>query len=135
MVVLQTLKMIRYTSRLVAATAPRGSDTAQRFSALEKSIGVSRKVSSCTPGSVQLTIIQLGSQLFFTPCSLCAKYANQAVLTVLLCSGIPPWQVRKLVVRPRLQLLCPRSQQPMRKVCTLAVSMKYTPIMQVPARY
>lgn len=40
----QTLKIIRYTSRLVAATTPKGSDINARFSALEKSIGVSRKV-------------------------------------------------------------------------------------------
>lgn len=43
---LQTLKMIRYTARLLAATTSPNSVQNQRFSALEKSIGVSRKVCS-----------------------------------------------------------------------------------------
>lgn len=40
----KTLKLIRYTSRLVAAYAPKGSDTYNRFASLEKSVGVSRCV-------------------------------------------------------------------------------------------
>mmetsp|Transcript_22785 Transcript_22785/g.57947 ORF Transcript_22785/g.57947 Transcript_22785/m.57947 type:complete len:249 (-) Transcript_22785:843-1589(-) len=39
----KTLKLIRYTSRLVAAVSPKDSDTFARFSALEKSVGQSRK--------------------------------------------------------------------------------------------
>lgn len=39
---MQTLKIIRYTSRLIAAVSPPGSDTRQRFDALQSSIGTSR---------------------------------------------------------------------------------------------
>eukprot|EP00879_Flechtneria_rotunda_P005159 GHRR01005441.1.p1 GENE.GHRR01005441.1~~GHRR01005441.1.p1 ORF type:complete len:244 (+),score=99.20 GHRR01005441.1:182-913(+) len=39
----KTLKIIRYTSRLIAAISPPGSDTRKRFEALQSSVGTSRK--------------------------------------------------------------------------------------------
>eukprot|EP00882_Tetradesmus_deserticola_P016822 GHRQ01017987.1.p1 GENE.GHRQ01017987.1~~GHRQ01017987.1.p1 ORF type:complete len:219 (+),score=79.11 GHRQ01017987.1:208-864(+) len=39
----KTLKIVRYTSRLVVAVSPPGSDTRKRFDALQSSVGTSRK--------------------------------------------------------------------------------------------
>ncbi|WIA29960.1 hypothetical protein OEZ86_000058 [Tetradesmus obliquus] len=39
----KTLKIVRYTSRLIAAVSPPGSDTRKRFDALQSSVGTSRK--------------------------------------------------------------------------------------------
>lgn len=39
----KTLKLIRYTSRLIAAVTPKDAELNRRCSALEKSVGVSRK--------------------------------------------------------------------------------------------
>jgi hypothetical protein len=38
----QTLKVIRYTSRLITSVAPPNSEVALRFDALQSSIGTSR---------------------------------------------------------------------------------------------
>jgi len=40
--ILQTLKIIRYTSRLIAAVSPPGSEQRKRFEALQSSVGTSR---------------------------------------------------------------------------------------------
>ena len=40
----QALKIIRYTSRLLAAVSPPGSESRARFDALQSSIGTSRSV-------------------------------------------------------------------------------------------
>lgn len=39
----KTLKIIRYTSRLIAAVSPPGSEQRKRFEALQSSVGTSRK--------------------------------------------------------------------------------------------
>lgn len=39
----KTLKIIRYTARFITAVAPAGGEVAQRFDALQSSIGTSRK--------------------------------------------------------------------------------------------
>eukprot|EP00878_Enallax_costatus_P031889 GHUV01034948.1.p1 GENE.GHUV01034948.1~~GHUV01034948.1.p1 ORF type:complete len:185 (+),score=35.27 GHUV01034948.1:287-841(+) len=39
----KTLKIVRYTSRLIAAVSPPGSDQRKRFEALQSSVGTSRK--------------------------------------------------------------------------------------------
>lgn len=39
---MQTLKIIRYTSRLIAAVSPPGSEQRKRFEALQSSVGTSR---------------------------------------------------------------------------------------------
>ena len=41
---LQALKIIRYTSRLIAAVSPPGSEQRKRFEALQASVGTSRWV-------------------------------------------------------------------------------------------
>jgi hypothetical protein len=52
----KTLKIIRYTSRLIAATSTPGSPNHARFSALEKSVGVSRSgLWKLSPSAVNAT--------------------------------------------------------------------------------